>query len=293
MKLKDIKEIFWQELEPLYPREEVNNFFHRLVEHYLGLDRFILALDPGYRIAKIEEQPLFLALAQLKEEYPLQYILGTAYFMDLEFHVNDQVLIPRPETEELVRWILADLPCMPDSPAILDVGTGSGCIAISLAKYWPAARVTALDISPAALETARKNAVRQAVNIDFVQADILTNYSPVTKWDIIVSNPPYVRESEKDAIRNNVKRYEPASALFVPDDSPLLFYEHIARLASRSLKAGGALYLEINQYMGTDTLNLLQAQNFLEIELRKDMFGKERMLKAIMPFNQGGDRHGS
>jgi release factor glutamine methyltransferase len=182
---------------------------------------------------------------------------------------------------------------MPDSPAILDVGTGSGCIAISLAKYWPAARVTALDISPAALETARKNAVRQAVNIDFVQADILANYSPVTKWDIIVSNPPYVRESEKDAIRNNVMRYEPASALFVPDDSPLLFYEHITRFASRALRAGGALYFEINQYLGTDTLNLLQEQNFLEIELRKDMFGKERMLKAIMPFNQRGDRHGS
>jgi release factor glutamine methyltransferase len=283
MKLKDIKEIFWQELEPLYPREEVNNFFYRLVEHYLGLDRFILVMDPGYRIAKNEEQPLFLALARLKEEYPIQYILGTAYFMDMEFHVNDQVLIPRPETEELVRWILADLPHMPDSPAILDVGTGSGCIAVSLAKYWPAARVTALDISPAAIITARKNAARHVVNIDFVQADILTNYSSVTKWDIIVSNPPYVRESEKEDMRNNVKRYEPASALFVPDDSPLLFYEHITRFASRALKAGGTLYLEVNQYLGTDTLNLLRAQNFLEIKLRKDMFGNERMLKAIMP----------
>lgn len=289
MKLRDIKDIFRKELQPCYPPDEVNSFFYQLVEHYLGVNRFILVLDPAYRVSKQEEQPLFEALAQLKREYPIQYILGEAPFMGLVFRVNEQVLIPRPETEELVRWILDDLPSMADSPAILDIGTGSGCIAISLAKYWPAAKVTALDVSIAALETAKENARLNSVGISCIHADILADFDPGSRWDIIVSNPPYVRESEKASMRNNVKKYEPSSALFVPDESPLVFYEHIARLASANLKAGGALYLEINQYLATETVNLLQSHNFFEIELRKDMFGNDRMLKAkLAGFSLGG-----
>lgn len=289
MKLRDIKDIFRQELQPYYPQDEINSFFYQLVEHYLGVNRFIIVLDPAYRVSKLEEQPLFEALAKLKSEYPIQYILGEAPFMDLVFRVNEQVLIPRPETEELVRWILEDLPSMADSPAVLDIGTGSGCIAISLAKYWPAAKVTALDISAAALETAKENARLNSVGISFIQADILADFDAGSQWDVIVSNPPYVRQSEKAGMRNNVKNHEPATALFVPDDSPLVFYEQIARLASGNLKAGGALYLEINQYLATETVNLLQSHNFLEIELRKDMFGNDRMLRAkLAGFSLGG-----
>lgn len=283
MRLRDIKDIFWQELQPYYPREEVNSFFYQLAEHYLGVERFILVLDPGYQISKEEEQPLFEALAQLRQEIPIQYILGEAYFMELVFHVNKQVLIPRPETEELVRWILDDRSEMTASPAILDIGTGSGCIAISLAKYWPSSKVTALDVSAAALETAKENARQNSVAISFILADILADFETELNWDIIVSNPPYVRQSEKRSMSNNVKLYEPDTALFVPDDSPLLFYEQIARIAAGNLKAGGALYLEINQNLASETINLLQSHNFFEIELRKDMFGNDRMLKAKMP----------
>lgn len=283
MRLRDIKDIFWQELQPYYPREEVNSFFYQLVEHYLGVGRFILVLDPGYQISKEKEQPLFEALAQLRQEIPIQYILGKAYFMELAFHVNKQVLIPRPETEELVRWILDDRREMTTSPAILDIGTGSGCIAISLAKYWPAAKVTALDISVAALEIAKENARQNSVAISFILADILADFETESSWDIIVSNPPYVRQSEKRSMSNNVKLYEPETALFVPDDSPLLFYEQIARIATGNLKAGGVLYLEINQNLASETRNLLQSHNFFEIELRKDMFGNDRMLRAKLP----------
>ncbi len=283
MKLRDIKDIFWQELQPYYPREEVNSFFYQLVEHYLGVERFILVLDPGYRISKEEEQPLFEALAQLRQETPIQYILGKTCFMELVFHVNEQVLIPRPETEELVRWILDDLQEMTASPEILDIGTGSGCIAISLAKYWPAAKVSALDVSPAALETAKENARQNSVVVSFQHADILEDFKARSKWDIIVSNPPYVRLSEKRTMRNNVKLHEPDTALFVPDDHPLLFYEQLARIAAANLKAGGAIYLEINQNLASETRNLLQSHNFFEIELRKDMFGNDRMLRAKLP----------
>lgn len=283
MRLRDIKDIFWQELQPYYPREEVNSFFYQLVEHYLGVERFILVLDPGYQISKEEEQPLFEALAQLRQEIPIQYILGKACFMELAFHVNKQVLIPRPETEELVRWILDDRREMTVSPAILDIGTGSGCIAISLAKYWPAAKVSALDVSVAALETAKENARQNSVAVSFILADILVDFETESNWDIIVSNPPYVRQSEKRSMSNNVKLYEPDTALFVPDDSPLLFYEQIARIAAGNLKAGGALYLEINQNLASETWNLLQSHNFFEIELRKDMFGNDRMLRAKLP----------
>ena len=280
MKLRDIKDIFRQELQPFYPQEEINSFFYQLVEHYLGVNRFILVLDPDYRVSTQEEQPLFEALSQLKREYPIQYILGEAPFMDLVFRVNEQVLIPRPETEELVRWILDDGPAMAGSPAILDIGTGSGCIAVSLAHYWPAAQVTALEISAAALETAKENARLHSVGISFVHADIMADLDTGSHWDIIVSNPPYVRHSEKAAMGNNVKKYEPATALFVPDESPLVFYEQIARFAAGNLKAGGTLYLEINQYLATETVNLLQSHNFFEIELRQDMFGNDRMLRA-------------
>ncbi|MEZ4808790.1 MAG: peptide chain release factor N(5)-glutamine methyltransferase [Allomuricauda sp.] len=304
MLLKDIKNIFHAELDEIYPVEEVDSFFYYTVQHYLGLERFALVLRPNQTVTKEGEQPLFETLAQLKQEKPIQYILGTAHFMDFELTVNEHVLIPRPETEELVRWIIDDVKKKgwdernlksardmgkenftkdPSPLTLLDIGTGSGCIAIALAKNFPNAKIYALDVSKDALGVAQKNAKRNQVDITFIQQDILNSELKLglgLELDIIVSNPPYVRESEKKGMRRNVKAYEPAKALFVPDRDPLKFYRAIVQLAKISLKERGRLYLEINQYFGKETKALLEAHNFSEIELRKDIFGNDRMLKA-------------
>lgn len=302
MLLKEIKDIFHKELGKLYPKEEIDSFFYRCIEHYLKLERFILAIQPGYTLTKDEEQPLFEALAQLKMEKPLQYILGTAHFMDLELQVNENVLIPRPETEELVQWILDDIlvkkqfkkdaersrsvistPLNDHSLQILDIGTGSGCIAIALAKNLPKAKIYALDVSEGALNVAKKNALANGVEITFLHQDILDaelEFEPELTFDVIVSNPPYVRGLEKNEIHKNVKDFEPGTALFVPDEDPLLFYKAIISFSEKRLLKKGSLYFEINQYLGAETKALFNARNFSEIELRKDIFGNDRMLKG-------------
>ena len=290
MLLREIKNIFHQELDDLYGKEEVSSFFHLLTEHYFGLERFVLAIQPDLVIDKDQETILFKALADLKLEKPVQYITGSAPFLELDFKVNEHVLIPRPETEELVRWILDDVKTRKEPLTVLDMGTGSGCIPISLAKNLEQAQVQALDISKEALEVARENAMTHGVQVDFFQADILnldflsdTEQSQGLKatYDIIVSNPPYVRELEKKAMRNNVLKNEPNIALFVPDEDPLKFYRAIVNFASERLNAKGVLYLEINQYLGKEMVDLLAASHFELIELRKDLFGKDRMLKGI------------
>jgi release factor glutamine methyltransferase len=283
MKLLDIRDIFRKELELLFVRGEIDSFFYQLTEHHLGIDRLVLVMDPSYSVSPKEEKPLFEALSLLKKEYPIQYILGKAVFMDLEILVSEHVLIPRPETEELVRWIIEENSGSQVCPRILDIGTGSGCIAIALAKNLPNAEVYGLDISAKALAIAGQNAQRNGVNITFIEADIMEHIPRGRNWDIIVSNPPYVRESEKEAIRNNVKHFEPAGALFVPDAFPLLFYERIADLAIDQLRASGKVYFEISQYLAMETRELLEKRNFSEITLRKDMFGKDRMLRATVP----------
>nr|WP_292960666.1 peptide chain release factor N(5)-glutamine methyltransferase [Muricauda sp. UBA7809] len=300
MLLKEIKDIFHKELGGVYPKEEIDSFFYRCIEHYLKLERFVLAIQPGYTLTKDEEEPLFEALAQLKFEKPLQYILGTAHFMDLELQVNENVLIPRPETEELVQWILGDIRdeksevrnqksersdgnLHPSPFTILDIGTGSGCIAIALAKQFPEAKIYALDISKEALAVAKKNAISNGVEVTFIEADILNGESKIGNelvFDVIVSNPPYVRELEKNEIHKNVKDFEPETALFVPDEDPLLFYKAIINFSEKRLLGNGRLYFEINQYLGKETKALLKAFNFSEIELRKDIFGNDRMLKG-------------
>ncbi|WP_421807039.1 peptide chain release factor N(5)-glutamine methyltransferase [Flagellimonas sp.] len=285
MLLKEIKDIFHKELGELYPKEEIDSFFYSCIGHYFKLERFILAIQPGITLTKDEEQPLFEALAELKTEKPLQYILETAHFMDLELHVNEDVLIPRPETEELVQWVLDD--CQVERSRdlkLLDIGTGSGCIAIALAKQLNDADVYALDVSEGALKVARKNAKTHKVDVTFLHQDILNTkleLEPELYFDIIVSNPPYVRELEKHEIRKNVKDFEPETALFVKDEDPLLFYRAIIDFAGKHLSEKGSLYLEINQYLGAETKALFQAHNFSEIELRKDLFGNDRMLKAL------------
>ena len=282
MLLKEIKNIYHLELDPLFPKEEVDSFFYLVIDHYLGLERFILAMQPNLVVSKENEDPLFFALSQLKQERPIQHILGKAHFCELEFRVDENVLIPRPETEELVYWIINEVQKGDprEEVKILDIGTGSGCIAISLAKNLPNAKVYALDISKKALQIAGENAMDNGVDIVFLEADILSLEGLKDKFDVIVSNPPYVRELEKLEMKNNVVEHEPGLALFVSDGDPLIFYKKITRFALSHLKKGGVLFFEINQYLGEEMKQLLEAENFSEIELRKDMFGNDRMLKG-------------
>jgi release factor glutamine methyltransferase len=293
MLLREIKNIFHRELGDQYPNEEIDSFFYLLLGHYLGLERFVLVITPDFRISKEQEQPLFEALADLKLHRPLQYIVGKTHFMEMEFIVNEKVLIPRPETEELVRWIMADIEkAQKDNDAlgeensrirILDIGTGSGCIAIALAKKLAMSNICALDISVEALQIAKQNAQLNGVEIELIQADILAPPALATYFDIIVSNPPYVRESERTGMAKNVKDYEPWEALFVPNDNPLMYYKAIIDFASRNLKADGSLYLEINQYLANETRQLFHKSVFKGVELKKDLFGNDRMLKGKMP----------
>ncbi|BFP43614.1 peptide chain release factor N(5)-glutamine methyltransferase [Flavobacteriaceae bacterium GF1] len=284
MLLKEIKTLFHKELDAIYPKTEVDSFFSLFLEHYLKLERFILALQPEYVLSKEEEQPFFEGLARLKLEEPVQYILGKAYFRDIELRVNKHVLIPRPETEELVEWVIRESKTQNSEFNILDIGTGSGCIAISLAKAFPNARVFAMDISKGALEVARQNAMTNQVDIHFMEADILDPELTLDhKFEIIVSNPPYVRELEKVEMRNNVAKYEPSTALFVSDEAPLVFYSAIVQFAKKQLNSGGRLFLEINQYLSSESEKLMLENDFGQVELRKDIFGNFRMLKAVGP----------
>ncbi|WP_298427831.1 peptide chain release factor N(5)-glutamine methyltransferase [uncultured Kordia sp.] len=289
MRLKDIQNIFHKELDPVYGKEEVNSFFFMLTEAFFGLERFALALDPEYVITKEQETPLFAALSELKLEKPIQHILGKAHFFGLEFCVNEHTLIPRPETEELVQWILdtvkSDLTT--ENLRILDIGTGSGCIPIALKKNLPNAIISAIDISVEALKMAKKNAEINEVEVQFIQADVLNveslnlDQENTELFDIIVSNPPYVRNLEKEMMRKNVLEFEPNSALFVEDNNPLIFYDTIANLAKTNLRPNGSLFFEINQYLGKEMVDLLQEKKFQNIKLKKDIFGVDRMTKCV------------
>jgi len=295
MILKDILSIYHKELDDLFGNEEVDSFFNILIEYYLDLKRIHLVLEPQYVITKEEEQPLFGALAQLKLQKPLQYIIGETEFYGLPFKVNEHTLIPRPETEELVEWIISNQSEVQTELSqsaseesdykILDIGTGSGCISISLAKHIETAKVYALDVSEDALKIAKLNAELNKVNIKFLEQNILTACHSAldveSKFDVIVSNPPYVRNLEKAEIQSNVLDNEPHLALFVDDDNPLQFYKTICEFSQINLKNNGVLFFEINEYLGKEMIALLEGFGFKDVELKKDVFGKDRMIKAI------------
>lgn len=282
MVLREIQHIFQSELKDIYGREEINALFFRLTEAYYNISRLTLALQPELTLSREEEQLLFEALSGLKKYRPIQQILGKACFYGLEFLVDEHVLIPRPETEELVDWICSDHKKEKGKgQTLLDIGTGSGCIAVSLARNLPYAKVFALDVSEKALAVAGENAKRHNAEIEFIHQDILKTDTLVEfNPDIIVSNPPYVRNLEKKEIKNNVLSHEPHLALFVEDGAPLIFYRKIAQLAKESLKAGGALYFEINQHLGKDMVEMMRSKSFKNIELRKDISGNDRMIKG-------------
>lgn len=280
MTISSYKNDFFKKLLPIYnDYEEVQSLFYKVVLHQLKLKRIDVALQPSYEIGVQTYISLENILNRLLNEEPLQYILGETYFFDLTFKVNKNVLIPRPETEELVYWICSHFN-KNEELKILDIGTGSGCIAISLAKYFKKAKVTAIDYSKEALTTANENAILNNVTVTFIQEDILTLTSLENSFDIIVSNPPYVRLKEKQNMKKNVLEFEPAIALFVPNDDALIFYDKIASLAKKSLSKSGLLFFEINQYLGNQTLKKLEDKGFTARQLKKDIFGNDRMIKA-------------
>jgi len=280
--LLDYKKEFIKNLENEYPLEEVISFFNIIMEHCLGITRLELALGPNKEISLKEYQNFNGIVLSLQRHEPIQYILGEASFFGLKFKVDNNVLIPRPETEDLVSWILSDL--SENNPVtslnILDIGTGSGCIAISLAKNLPQANLRALDISKLALEMASKNAKLNRVEVQFINEDVLNLNSIPGTFDIIVSNPPYVRDLEKKEMHRNVLENEPDQALYVRDTDPLIFYKQITILAKEALKSGGFLYFEINQYLAEETEQLMKDSGF-ETIVKKDIFGNFRMIKGI------------
>lgn len=284
MTIKHYRDQFIQELTSLYDVGEAESFFYRILEARHQLKRIDIALQPELTLTATELEDWNLILEQLKKEIPIQYLLGSTHFYGLEFEVNSNVLIPRPETEELVEWIIESqqLAIGDKKVRILDIGTGSGCIAIALAKNLPNAQVFAFDVSEQALATAQKNAELNQVAIKFIHQSILETEDLGQQFDIIVSNPPYVRHLEKLEIKKNVLDNEPHLALFVADDDALIFYRKIAELAQKNLNPQGQLYFEINQYLGQETLDLLQEMGFKNTELRKDIYGNDRMIQCAI-----------
>ena len=281
MLLKQYKTHFFDALKNIQDEQEIESFFFILTEYLHNLKRVDVALNPNFELSDAEVEKWNIILADLQQEKPIQYITGEAWFYGLKFEVNENTLIPRPETEELVEWILnSPIIHHPSSMNILDIGTGTGCIPISLKANLPQANVSAIDVSEKALEVAKRNAKSNKVEINFIQTNILEVEDLNQYFDIIVSNPPYVRNLEKEEIKKNVLDYEPHLALFVEDTDALLFYRKIAQLALKNLAPNGLLFFEINQYLGKETVELLENLGFKNIELKKDMYGNDRMVKS-------------
>jgi len=279
MILKTLRNNFIKTLIDYYAETEIVSFFNLLSADILKMQRIDIAQNLYAVISGKKQEKFQNAVNKLKNYIPIQYIIGNTEFYNLTLKVNAATLIPRPETEELVAWIINDQNNK-QNISILDVGTGSGCIAIALAKNLPEAKVFALDVSEKALRIARQNALDNGVTIEFIEADIFDVDLGNLQFDVIVSNPPYVRELEKETMSPNVLNHEPHLALFVKDDDPLLFYRSIVEVANNTLKSKGFLYFEINEFLGNLTLQLVQKLNYCNIELKKDLFMKDRMIKA-------------
>ena len=271
-----------KELKNYYNEREIQSFISIIFEHLLNYSRIDLLTKTDTNLSNSLVSQIEEIINQLKQHKPIQYIIGETEFYGLKFNVAPAVLIPRPETEELIEWITDEN--INKKINILDIGTGSGCIAISLAKNIPGAKVDAIDISEEAIKVAKQNAETNNVKINFLHFDILNIekwHEIKTKYDIIVSNPPYVRELEKEMMEKNVLEYEPETALFVSDEKPLIFYETIADFAKQKLNNNGKLYFEINEYLGKETAEMLKSKNFKNIEIRKDINGRDRMTRAV------------
>lgn len=270
-----------QQLAPLYPPREIQALTYLLTEKLFGYSKLDALIGKERRLSKQEREEWEEVVARLQEQEPVQYILGEAEFCGHTFKVTPATLIPRPETAELVEWIQRDHPN--GHLRILDIGTGSGCIILSLAASLPALTAQGWDISPQALDTARENNRHMGTQVEFKLQDILSPTLEPVMTDVIVSNPPYIMQHEEATMEANVLQWEPHTALFVPNDDPLLFYRAIARFSLKSLTPGGCLYLEINRACGKQTCTLLSAMGYENVELRRDLSGNDRMIKAILP----------
>ncbi|RZL36428.1 MAG: peptide chain release factor N(5)-glutamine methyltransferase [Pedobacter sp.] len=284
MKLHEIFEHFKIDLSNIYDTDEVQALFFITLDNLLGYNKTSFLFNKDKDLTLIQVESFELVLKDLKLQKPIQYILEEAYFYGLKFKVNESVLIPRPETEELVEWILETIKSSDIllNNSLLDIGTGSGCIAISLKKHLSTSNIHALDIAMDSVLLAKENATRNNVEVSFIVDDILNPKTTFKdkKLDVIVSNPPYIKEEERNEMNANVLEHEPHRALFVSNENPLIFYNAIADFAIINLVSNGLLFFEINEYLGKETVALLEVKGFTNIELRKDMQGKDRMIKA-------------
>lgn len=285
--VRDVVEYFREVLCDLYDKEEIENFVYYSFEKFLGFSKTDMVMKSQQEIDKPVLLKLEIVVEELKKQKPIQYILGDTQFYGLHFTVNEHVLIPRPETEELVDLIVKDVlkersEYGDKKTTVLDIGTGSGCIAVSLKKHIPGTIVYALDISESALLVAKENARINDVELNFIQSDIHSFTLPDShdKFDVIVSNPPYVLHSEKKIMNKNVLDFEPHLALFVSDDDPLLFYRSILFFAENNLNRKGKLYFEINELLGEKIKLMAEERGFLDVVIKKDLNNKNRILRG-------------
>lgn len=278
--LRQIEKEFLMRLEHLYDFQEIKEIFRWCAEEVLTLSRTEISLQKDINLDEKEKFRFDTLLYSLEKGTPVQYVLGYSWFYGMKLKVNNAVLIPRPETEELVALILKENSLT--TPKILDIGTGSGCIPIAIKKHLPEAKVWALDISPKALEIAAENAQNENCAINFVEADIfhVDNLLAPTNLDLIVSNPPYITPSEKSAMACNVLDHEPHLALFIPEENPLLFYRFIINFAKERLCKGGKLYFEINRRFSKELKENLMREEFVDVEIHLDIHGADRMVSA-------------
>lgn len=276
--MQNIRDFIKNELSHIYSQGEISTLTQLILEVKLNISVIESLTYKHNDLSDAQLNIINEIIERLKSKEPIQYILGESQFFELNFMVNEHVLIPRPETEELIEWIIED--ANEKRINLLDIGTGSGCIAISLANRLPLAKVYGWDISPDALKVAKTNAIGNKVEVEFEINDILNTNSTDKSFDVIVSNPPYITDSEKELMHSTVLDFEPHIALFVPDSSPLIFYEKIADFALNSLTDNGSLYFEINQENALKTSSMLSNKGFIDIEIRRDLSGNDRMIKA-------------
>ncbi len=266
-----------QALIDIYPEGELKSISNLLISKMTGYSFTEIIVNKNTIFSVNQRDSLLIYLEKLQKNMPIQYVLGETEFCGLNFMLNENVLIPRPETEELIEWIKNEIEGDSD---ILDIGTGSGCIAISLKSFLPDAKVFACDISEEALIVAKRNAKNNKVDIDFFKADIISDIGFNQKWDVIVSNPPYIPQNEKSKMDKNVLDYEPEIALFVPDHDPLIFYRKIASFAHQHLSKKGKIYFESHRDYAEECEKMLEHEGFINIKLKKDIAGNLRMIRA-------------
>lgn len=282
MTVNDYKKRFLNQLPAFYDETERLNLFYLSMEFVLNYNKVDVVLNGKESVLVENQQKIDEVFNRLQNNEPIQYITQQANFFGYDFKVSPATLIPRPETEELVDWVLTEMKKQPQKAwRVLDIGTGTGCIPITIKKEFPLAEVFAIDVSVDALKIAQENAINLKADVTFIQQDILQTEN-LNAYDIIISNPPYVRNLEKAEINENVLQHEPHLALFVDDNDPLIFYRKITQLAYKSLHENGMLFFEINQYLGNEMQEMV-SEYFKSIELKKDFIQNDRMMKADFP----------